>query len=630
MGKPLLLSFMLMFPGNWVSSAVALNTASCPANCTCLSLPRHVLCANASLTSPPSQAANNTLELHLQHNNFSVLPNSFVADLPLLNGLYLSDCNIGTIQAGAFQELNTLRHLYLDRNQLDDLEENTFKNLSSLLYLHLEYNRLSYLHPGVFSSLNKLNALYLSHNLLTELSDSSLGGLAQLRWLDLGFNLLPNMSSQSLSGMNNLRRLNIEMNNLSSIPSTVRSLKGLQVLRLSGNRIRRLSIVSFGRRLRFLTELYLDSLGLEKLSSLAISRLKLLEVLDLRNNSLETLSLSAFKIFTKIYLAGNPWRCDCTLIMLRTSLKMRWIEAEQQKQARCQSPDALQGQSLVDVELQKLTCPPYEKDFILTTATHGAHEEGKAPQPSMYPIAATTTATAYITALARILVLSTPVENAVVEFLDPCLADHISDVLARPRGEESMEVSWSISGDYNQFEIRYNAGADQNVLLIIGVPTQVRLYNLHPGTAYTVCIVPQNKDIRKCQAPQSRQCAEGQTDGVPAQAHTVYSPPKPTSPFLIIGVSIAVVVLVVGAIFTVYTLRSGNLKFQRYYNEYGGEGSRRLAPDAYKLDGVYENIDEDRHVYVTASSLWGMDNEKLDCSLAEPVPFQAVPKYVTL
>ncbi|KAM4722832.1 uncharacterized protein WCC33_009001 [Rhinophrynus dorsalis] len=629
MGHWFFMTLAIVF-ANCKSSELIPPTDQCPENCTCLPVQQHILCANASLTSIPSKVANNTVELHLQRNSFSVLETSFLRDLPDLRGLYLSECRISSIESGAFQEVDSIRHLHLDSNQLKELKNGTFKNLSNLLYLHLENNKISYLIPGIFLPLKKLSVLYLNHNLLSDLPDGSLSGLAQLRWLDLGFNILSDIAYSSFYSMNNLRRLNLEMNNITSVPSSVRLRSGLQMLRLSGNYIKRLSTLSFGRNLRTLTELYLDMVGLERVSSLTFRRLSMLEVLDLRNNSLEYLPVSRIKIFTKIYLTGNPWKCDCSLIGLHTRLQLTKV-MDKDQQAECQSPKALQGQSLINVNLGKLTCPAFGEDNLTTTATPGTIEQSALPQPSKHPVTTTSKSTAvvYKTPPPRPVFSSTP-RNNIAEVWDPCLADHISNVLVRPTGEETLEVSWSVSGDFSQFEIYYNAGQEKSSLHIIGGLTNIQINHLHPGTTYTVCIVPQNVDINKCRNPKYRQCAEGRTEGIFQQPHAVYSPPVSTSPFLILGVSITIVVLVAISIFTVYIMKSRNINFQRYYNEEEDEGSRRQELDPYKWDGVYENIDDDRHVYVTASSLWGMDNDKLDCSLAEPVSLPSVPKYVTL
>ncbi|KAM4652919.1 uncharacterized protein O3C94_015126 [Discoglossus pictus] len=632
MGGLFFLILVLGVHGNLVMSEVTAPILSCPAGCICLLAQQHIMCTNASLTSPPSGVPKNTAQLHLQHNNFPTLPSSFVQDLPKLTGLYLSNCNISTIQAGAFQGATALHHLYLDWNQLDDLEIDTFSNLRRLQYLYLENNKIRHLRAGVFSHLKDLSALYLSHNLLNELSDGALKGLSNVRWLDLGYNMIANMTPWSFIHVRNLRKLNLERNNLTEIPLPIKAISALHTLRLSGNQIKILISTDFFWNVGALTQLYLDNMGLEKVTSLTFSRLVNLEVLDLRHNNLTSLSVSLIEAFIKIYLSGNPWHCDCAIIGLHTRLQLNKVR-DTDEQAVCQSPTALKGQRLANVDLKKLTCPAFVEDVITTKAT-----EDRLTKPTIHPVTTASTVTMKATTEASITTYKTSPpktfsqttsgDKAVEDSLDPCLADAISNVLVSSSGEKAPEISWTDSGDYNQFELRYSNGANSSAVHIIGEPMHVRLYSLDPGTTYTVCIVPQNVHISKCQVPKARQCASGQTDGASEQPIYVISPAKTTPLLLIIGVSIAVIVLVVSAIVIVCTIRSRKIEFQRYYNEDGAESSKRQDP--YKMDGIYENIDEDRYIYVTPSSLWAMDNDKLDCSAAEPVPLLSLPKYVTL
>ncbi|XP_063796801.1 chondroadherin-like [Pseudophryne corroboree] len=615
-------SYLILMAVLMKTCVISLPTALCPERCTCLPLQRHVLCSNANFTSIPSEIQNTTTELHLQDNNFSLLQSSFLKNLPDLRALYLSNCNVEDIQPGAFQEVTGIEHLYLDSNELHRIQEGTFSNLSNLLYLHLEKNKIDYLHPGIFSALNKLTALYLNFNSLTELTDGSLKGLTQLRWLDLGFNALSNISRKAFEDVPYIRNLNLEMNNLTRVSSAIRITSNLQKLRLSGNRIRKLTSIS----LKSVKELYLDNMGLEKASSLAFSRIRMLEVLDLRNNSLTSLPVSRIKSNTKIYLSGNPWRCDCSIVALYVRLLLG-DKNNPQQQVQCQSPKALEGRSLTTLNILHLNCKSLTEDS--TTATPGNYTEGKLVNS---PPSVAVTTRALVTPY-KIFTPATSVSTTVINKVDedPCLADYISNVLVKSMGEESLQVSWSVSRTYKSFQIVYSADEDRGTLHILGEPMHAQLYHLHPGTIYTVCIVPQNIDIAKCQKPKPGQCANGQTDDVPEQTYHVNSPPSTnSSPFVIIGSFMAVVVLVAAVCFILYTRRTNNFQFQRYHDEDGIDGGRKQETDPDKWDDVYENVDEDRHIYVTASSLWGMDNEKLDCSLADSVPLPSCPKYVTL
>ncbi|XP_075688426.1 leucine-rich repeat transmembrane protein FLRT3-like [Rhinoderma darwinii] len=607
---PMLLGLLV---NTWVS---AQPYAPCPDQCTCLPVERHMICTN--LTSLPSEIANGTVELYMDYNNLTFLQQSSHWDLPELRSLYLRNCNIKTIKSDAFQKVTGIEHLHLDSNEIEEFQDDTFADLSNLLFLYLQKNKISYLQPGIFSSLKSLSALYLKYNLLTEVSDGTLKCLTQLRWLDLGFNMISNISKDAFNDTIYLRKLDLQNNLLTSVPSFFKSKINLQMLRLTGNRIRKLSSASFSRNMKTLRELYVDNMGLKKVASLAFSRLRRLDVLDLRNNSLTSLSVSQLKSSTIVYFTGNPWKCDCSIAELYIRLLLGNKNGPEQE-VTCKSPKGFEGRSLTTINILNLKC----KSFVVDTTTLSPSYQ---TEGNTSPVVTTTKE---VTTYKETTPISTLWINVIED--DPCLADDISDILMKPMGEDSLDVSWSSSRDYRYFQIDYSTGDHKDKLQISGEQTHVQLFYLFPGTSYLVCIIPQNKDIMTCKNPKPKQCASGQTSELPEIAYHIHSPaPSHTSPFVIIGSAAAGIVILAAAIFAVYTLRSSNFQFKQYHNEDETDSSKQENSDPYKWDGAYENIDEDRHVYVTASSLWGMDNDKLDCSLADPIPLPSFPKYVSL
>ncbi|XP_053107556.1 chondroadherin-like [Hemicordylus capensis] len=331
-----------------ISIPELLDGSQCPSHCTCSFSEQFVHCANASLSSLPTNISSTTVELDLQFNQFDRLLAASFPDLPELSTLYLGSSHVHWIEPGAFQGVRNLYHLHLDNCLLEEISEGVFENLTSLVFLHLQHNRIACLSPGVFSSLKRLSFLDLSYNLLTELSDQSLRGLQQLRQLYLSANLIANLSTRALPG--NLRTLYLDWNQLTSVPASIRTSVTLSSLHLSGNPIRELTVISFGRKLVSLRQLFLDNLPLENVTGSSFKRLRRLEVLSLRNNSLESLpSLASLKSLSTLYLTGNKWHCDCKLIWLRTWQKR--IIRKDRSPVECWSPEALQGQLLVNIEV---------------------------------------------------------------------------------------------------------------------------------------------------------------------------------------------------------------------------------------------------------------------------------------
>uniref|UniRef100_A0A8C4XX41 Uncharacterized protein n=1 Tax=Gopherus evgoodei TaxID=1825980 RepID=A0A8C4XX41_9SAUR len=306
------------------------GNAQCPVNCSCFFSQWFVRCSNASLSSLPPGIPNATVELDLQHNQFSTLSAGFFPELAEISIIYLGSSGIHQVEPGAFQgevphDQRLLKHRTFDIGL-------TWLGVCVSLSL-----------SGGFSSLKQLSVLDLSNNLLLELSDQALHGLPRLRRLYLSANRITNVSSKALPG--SLRALSLDENQLTSVPAAIRTSPMLSTLQLSGNPIRKLTSLSFGRRLRSLRQLFLDGLALEQITNLAFTRLRWLELLSLRNNSLESLPpLSSLKSLSTLYLTGNKWRCDCNLIWLRTWQKK--VLRKERSPVECSSPEVLQGQLL--------------------------------------------------------------------------------------------------------------------------------------------------------------------------------------------------------------------------------------------------------------------------------------------
>lgn len=223
-----------------------------------------------------------------------------------------------------------------------------FTGLPQLTYLHLEKNRFTTFPKDAFKLVPSLLALHLENNSLTRLESDSLVGAEGLRALYLTGNDLTYVSPRALDQAGDLDTLHLGGNKLKEVPTEALSqVQNLRDLRLSGNTIRWIGPNAFLPVERSLKELYLDNIGLEKVSglqkwvtltagvfssktyldvmfALQLSQHSLaglgpgLRSLFLEGNQLEEVpDLHPFTSLEVINLADNPLMCDCPLLPLR-------------------------------------------------------------------------------------------------------------------------------------------------------------------------------------------------------------------------------------------------------------------------------------------------------------------------
>ncbi|XP_043405389.1 platelet glycoprotein Ib alpha chain [Chelonia mydas] len=181
--------------------------------------------------------------------------------------------------------------LLLSTNRLASVSTASFQHLPELAELDLSGNGLGALHTG--PPLPLLQELVLSHNALGVLP--TLQGLPALTRLALAHNNISELLPGAFRAVGQLKDLNLRGNQLRTLPEEVfEGLAGLKDLDLSDNA--------------------LDELPRGLLTGLE------LETLRLSGNQLRTLPSGFFPeehMFAFVFLAGNPWRCDCGLAYLR-------------------------------------------------------------------------------------------------------------------------------------------------------------------------------------------------------------------------------------------------------------------------------------------------------------------------
>ena len=104
------------------------------------------------------------MELYLDNNGLTTLPDDVFAGLTELEILYLNNNGLTTLPDDVFEPLTALTDLYLNNNDLTSLPGGVFDRLTRLGFLTLYYNALETLPDDVFETLTALNFLYLGDN----------------------------------------------------------------------------------------------------------------------------------------------------------------------------------------------------------------------------------------------------------------------------------------------------------------------------------------------------------------------------------------------------------------------------------------------------------------------------------
>lgn len=262
--------------------------------------------------------------------------------------LVLSGNDLNTLSTGCFRGLKRLRELHLDNAQIRFIEKNAFLGANELRLLSLRFNQLTAVHADMFQHMINLKVLDLTGNSLAYLGAGVFNSLVALQALHLGHNKLRQLSFQCFSGLDGLQLLTMNSNQLESVPRfALQPLKKLKILDMSTNPISKILEDDFSHsfvqllllnhldrlqhvaRFSFWDLPYLNELQITHCSEFvhldeqaivgapALHRLKLdhnafSQLDDRLLENLARMTIAARRQL-KVFLAGNPFKCDCFL-----------------------------------------------------------------------------------------------------------------------------------------------------------------------------------------------------------------------------------------------------------------------------------------------------------------------------
>lgn len=245
---------------------------------------------------------------------------------------------------------------------------------------------LEVIEPGSFAALTKLKTLKLYNINITEMTSEMFMGTHQsLQNLRIAKIPLKHIHTNALATLAKLIEFSLEeipcsfrLENLTGDGTT--SLSKLKMILLRLNNVPTSIVRSSFTGLSSVTNLYLTGSKIESIGSGSFDSISLtVQRIDLQENRLKSLPPRLFDGFARrssgwqVFLADNPWRCDCSLEYLRRTL----INGPKQfpgSAIKC-SNDPFVGVKVIDVEI--LNCELNCNDTVRAREYHIQIEDNR-------------------------------------------------------------------------------------------------------------------------------------------------------------------------------------------------------------------------------------------------------------
>ena len=314
-------------------------------------------------------------------NEVSVLDELEFSTAPTLDTDYIADNSAYGITTSCFKRKFILTKLYLQHNQIQALLTGVFSDLLDLKILHLERNHIEVIENGTFDSLLKLRELHLQENVLQVLPQTMFQPLRNLEHLKLNRNFLVDISPLTTAPIFTLTRLSLDTNNIRSVPDNgFTNFPALEILYFNENQLEAVPAVKGLSHLQIIDLSYNYIREITPLDAFAGTQL---EIIDLRENALQTISFETFShlqnTLKMVKLSGSSYICDCRLQWTfeydeNNPDALQWMYDSYGYREidliECHEPQLYKGKPLSEVkfsnENHKLRCTTYIESHMIT------------------------------------------------------------------------------------------------------------------------------------------------------------------------------------------------------------------------------------------------------------------------
>ena len=169
-----------------------------------------------------------------------------------LQGLYLSENHLRSIDPDVFNDVPKLSHLFLDHNNLTELSSSIFHGLPNLIQIHLDTNNLIFIHGNIFEKSSQLELVQIAYNKLSVIDDNIFQELHNLQAVGLAGNLLKTLPRDIFKGLVNIHFLYLGKGNPYTYldADIFRDVHNLSFCDLSSGKLQTIPVIKHLRKLQ--------------------------------------------------------------------------------------------------------------------------------------------------------------------------------------------------------------------------------------------------------------------------------------------------------------------------------------------------------------------------------------------